>query len=184
MTPPPPTSSPALSFVFKRWCRQLHASAKDLRYRITVRLWRLPTHVCNLAAAAHILGPGCANLVVESEADTGNNLSSMTIKCLCIHPDLIPREKVIFVPEPVHVHSPPLFLDPAEIIYHSRPTLCYRILIDILEVEDSHSSSDDGHDDGGEVGGGPSRSASSDPGLGLFVITSLMSPVETGTQVA
>jgi hypothetical protein len=77
--PPPPTSSPALNFVFKRWRRQLHASAEDLRYRITVRLWRLPAHVCNLAAAAQILGPGCANLVVESEADTGNNLSSMTI---------------------------------------------------------------------------------------------------------
>jgi hypothetical protein len=85
---------------------------------------------------------------------TANNLSSLMIKCWCIHPDLIPWEKIIFMPEPVHVRGPPLFLDPAEIVYHSRPTLRYRILIDILEVEDWHygldSSSDDDHDDGGD----------------------------------
>jgi hypothetical protein len=57
-------------------------------------------------------------------------------------------------PEPVHVHGPPLFLDLVEIVYHSRQTLRYRILIDILVVEDRHygpdSSSDDGHNDGGD----------------------------------
>jgi hypothetical protein len=95
-----------------------------------------------------------ANHMVESQAVTSNNLSSLTINCWCIHPNLIPREKVIFVPESVHVRSPPLFLDPAEIIYHSRLTLRYMILINILEVEDWHlgpdSSSNYGHDDGGD----------------------------------
>jgi hypothetical protein len=76
---------------------------------------------------------------------TSNNLSSLAVKAWCIHLDPIPRGKVIFVsgPEPVHVRGPSLFLDPGEIIHHSRPTLRYRVLINILEVEDSDSSSDD-----------------------------------------
>jgi hypothetical protein len=56
----------AFSLVFKRWMRQRHASAEELRYCITVRLHRLPAHVCNISAASGILGPGCANLVISS----------------------------------------------------------------------------------------------------------------------
>jgi hypothetical protein len=123
-----------LRFVFQRWRRQLHASAEDLR-----------CCGCNPSAASQILGLGCANLVAVSPMATSNNLSSMTVKAWCIHLDPIPRGKVIFVsgPEPVHVRGPSLFLDPGEIIHHSRPTLRYRVLINILEVEDSDSSSDD-----------------------------------------
>jgi hypothetical protein len=57
---------------------------------------------------------------------------------MCIHSDLIPREKVIYIPEPenVHVRGPPMFLDPEEIIYYDQPTLRYRVQINILEVVD------------------------------------------------
>jgi hypothetical protein len=118
----------------------------------------MPAHICNLFATSQILGPDCANLVVASPVITSNNLCSLTIKCWCIHPNLIPRERINFVLEPVQVRGPPLSMDPAEISYHSRPTLRYRVLIDILLVEDWHSlpdfSSDDGHDDGGGRGDG------------------------------
>lgn len=56
----------------------------------------------------------------------------------CVHPDLVPREKVVYIPELTPGHRPPLFLDSEEIIYHIQPTLCYRLEIDILEVEDWH----------------------------------------------
>jgi hypothetical protein len=107
-------------------------------------LLRLPARICNPSAASQILGLGCANLVAVSPMATSNNLSSMTVKAWCIHLDPIPRGKVIFVSglELVHVRGPSLFLDPGEIIHHSRPTLRYRVLINILEVEDSDSSSD------------------------------------------
>jgi hypothetical protein len=59
-------------------------------------------------------------------------------------------------PELVHIRGSLLFIDPTEVSYHSRPTLRYIILIEILEVEEWHalpdSSSDDGHDDGGGDG--------------------------------
>jgi hypothetical protein len=151
-----PAGRAAFSLIFKRWRRQLHASAEELRYRITVRLHRLPpAHVRNISAASQILGPGCATLVVSSRVNTANCLSSLTLKCWCVHPDRIPLERIIFVPEPepIEVRGPPLFLDPLEIIYHSRSTLRYRTLIEILEVEDWHAGPDSSSNDGGSRAG-------------------------------
>jgi hypothetical protein len=82
----------------------------------------------------------------------------MTIKAWCVHPDLIPREIIVFAPEPeeVYVRGPSLFLNLEDIDHHSRPTQRYRVLMGILEVVDWHSqpdsSSDD--DDHGPDGGG------------------------------
>jgi hypothetical protein len=86
------------------------------------------------------MGPACATLVAAPPVVAKDDQSSLTIKAWCIHPDLIHREKIIFVPEPemMHVHGTPFSLDLEEIIHHLRPTLCYRVLIDIPEVEDWH----------------------------------------------
>jgi hypothetical protein len=49
----------------------------------------------------------------------------------------------ILKPEAIHVHRPPMFIPPEEVIYHDRPTLRYHVLIDILEVVDWHVPSED-----------------------------------------
>jgi hypothetical protein len=54
-------------------------------------------------------GPGCANLVASSQVNTTNNLSSSTLKCWCIHPNLIPREINIFVPKEAGAGTHPWF---------------------------------------------------------------------------
>jgi hypothetical protein len=103
----PPTGNPSLSFVFKRWHWHLHASADELLYHITVHLWRLSAHVCNLSTASQILGSACANLLAVPPVVAKNDLSSLMVKAWCIHPDLIPREKIIFMlePETVNIHA-------------------------------------------------------------------------------
>jgi hypothetical protein len=48
----PLARNPLLSFVFKSWRWHLHTSVEELLYRITVLIWRLPAHVCNLSAVS------------------------------------------------------------------------------------------------------------------------------------
>jgi hypothetical protein len=62
----------------------------------------------------------------------------------CIHPDLIPREKIIFISKPpIGLDDGlPLFVRPEDVIYHKHLMLRYRVLIDVLEVADWHEPSD------------------------------------------
>jgi hypothetical protein len=71
-----------------------------------------------------------------------------------VHPDLITREKINFISEPVPnlARGPPLFINLEDVVFHSHPTLRYMVEIDVLEVVDCHV---------------PSDSSSSDEDLGL-----------------
>jgi hypothetical protein len=62
----------------------------------------------------------------------------MMVQGWCIHPDVIPQEKVVFIPDPEVVveREPPLFIDLEEVIYHSHPTLRHQVLIEVIEVVD------------------------------------------------
>jgi hypothetical protein len=60
---------------------------------------------------------------------------------VCIHPDLIPREEILFLSEldTVQVRGLPMFVDPADVVYPKKPMLRYRVrIIEVLEVEDWH----------------------------------------------
>jgi hypothetical protein len=48
----PPTRNSSLSFIFKRWHWNLHTKVEVHLYRITVRIWRMLAHVCNLSTAS------------------------------------------------------------------------------------------------------------------------------------
>jgi hypothetical protein len=67
----------------------------------------------------------------------------------CIHHDLIPQDKVVFIPDPEVIvkREPPLFIDLEEVIYHNHPTLRHRVLIEVIEVVDWHQPLDSSNDD-------------------------------------
>jgi hypothetical protein len=66
------------------------------------------------------------------------DLHVLTAEAWCVHPDLIPCERLMFIPEPdeVHIRGPPLFLETEEVIHSSRLALWYRVFIDVIKVED------------------------------------------------
>ena len=73
----------------------------------------------------------------------------------CAHPDLIPDEKIMAVPEPDEEHGggPPLYLRPHDIIYDEVPALRYWVRLRIIEFQDWHTpppSSGDDYDAGGD----------------------------------
>jgi hypothetical protein len=140
---PSPSVAP-FSLVFKRWHRQALASAESLLYQVTVAICGLLAHVWSLASAWKILGKSCSNLQCSAATVAKVYLRRFVVTAWCVHPDLIPREVIVYVPEPkeVHVRGPPLFLDPKDVIHHNRPMLRYRVRLDIAEVVDWHVSSD------------------------------------------
>jgi hypothetical protein len=145
---PPPTDTP-FTLIFKRWHRKAMASVESLRYQVTVVVCHLPAHVWNLTIVQHVLSPTCSRLKPTSETVAKVDLCCFMVVAWCIHPNLIPREKIIFVSElPVSVDgSPPMFVRPEDVIHHSHLMLRYQVLIDVLEVTDWHvplDSSDGG----------------------------------------
>jgi hypothetical protein len=82
------------------------------------------------------------------------DLHHMTVVAWCIHPDLIPVEKIMFMPEPDMdlLWGPPLFINPEDIIYHNQPMLSYRISIDIIDIEDWHTPSVSSLSGGSDLG--------------------------------
>jgi hypothetical protein len=146
----PPPRDASFVLVFKRSTRQLHATAMNLFYHVTIQLRGIPAHAHQLSTARQILSPACSKLQLVNP--TVGYVHSLTIHAWCVHPDLIPRAKIIHIPEPeeVFIHGPLLFLDPEETIFHNHPTLHYMVVINILEAEDwqgtydSSSSDNDG----------------------------------------
>lgn len=73
----------------------------------------------------------------------------------CAHPDLVPDDMIIKIPEPEEEvdGGPSLFLRPHEIIHADLPALCYLVRIRMIEFQDWHTpptSSDEGFDAGDE----------------------------------
>jgi hypothetical protein len=85
-----------------------------------------------------------------------SDLRRFIVTAWCVHPDMIPHEKLLYIPEPkfAHVWGPPLFVNPEEFIHHDQPTLFYRVGFDVLEVEDWHVPSDSSSSNGGSDSGG------------------------------
>jgi hypothetical protein len=151
---PPP--NPLFALVLKRWHRQLMASVDNLLFHVSIALCGLPPHAWQLSIAHQLLSIACANLQATPTTLAKSDLHRFIVTTRCIHPDMIPREKLLYIPEPefAHVWGPPLFVNPEEFIHHSQPTLFYRVGFDVLEVEDWHVPSDSSSSDGGSDSGG------------------------------
>jgi hypothetical protein len=107
---------------------------------VTVGPCSILAHAWNLSTAQRVLFPACSNLQATSATLMKSDLHSFFVVAWCIHPDLIPREKIIFILEPRAAieWGLPMFVDPEEVNYHSQSTLQYRVEVDMLEVEDWH----------------------------------------------
>ena len=72
----------------------------------------IPSHLWNVAAAQRILGHACAGLEPAQQTATQADMSEYFVAAWCVHPDLIPQEMIVAVPEleASFIVEPPLYL--------------------------------------------------------------------------
>ena len=132
-------------------------SAGAFRFRVLVGLKGIPSHAHSKETAQVILSSSCINVDIanpEAVADPDDDCE-LFVAAWCAHPDLVPDDKIMAVPEPEEEHDggPPLFLRPHEIIHDEVPALRYLVRLRLIEYQDWHTpppSSEDGMDFGGE----------------------------------
>lgn len=124
------------------------ASLTSLRFRVLVELRGIPTHARSVDTAQVILASACSDLMEAPVHLAGNNMAALFVACWCLHLDIIPKEKLIFIPEPpAPCVECGLFLKPHELNHSKHDGLWYNISINIIEVQDwtvYSDSSDDG----------------------------------------
>lgn len=111
------------------------ATAGPFRFRVLLAMRGIPAHLWSLGAAQRILGPSCTGLELASVTANQENMEEYLVAAWCIHPDFIPAEMIVAVPEtdvPFFV-EPPLFLRQHEMIRSEMPGLRY--LVRIRNVE-------------------------------------------------
>jgi hypothetical protein len=74
-------------------------------YHITVVLWNIPTHMWYLSMARQLLSPACSNLQATPTTLAKAYMWHFMVVAWYIHLDLIPWEKIMFIPEPEPVHA-------------------------------------------------------------------------------
>jgi hypothetical protein len=120
-----------------------------------VELCGILAHAWFLSTAQHILPPAYSNLKASPQTITKVEMHCFVVSAWCIHPTLVPCEKIIFIPRPdiAHVYDPLMFLQLEEVINTHQNMLLHHVLIRILKIEDWHVASDssyDGDSDSGE----------------------------------
>jgi hypothetical protein len=156
LSSPVPEGSPFV-LRWRRWNRLIMGSAGAFRFRVLVGLKGIPSHARSKDTAQIILGSSCTNVEIanpEAVADQEDE-RELFVAAWCAHPDLVPDEKIMAVPEPEVEHDggPPLFLRPHEIIHDEVPALRYLVRLRLIEFQDWHTpppSSDDGMDFAGD----------------------------------
>jgi hypothetical protein len=81
----------------------------------------VPAHLWLRSTAQEILGSSCPLLSMAPETESKVSLKKFFVTVTCLHPDLIPNEKVMWAPIPFDAR-------------HPQPGFHYRAVIDILEV--------------------------------------------------
>ncbi|KAG2582472.1 hypothetical protein PVAP13_6KG412100 [Panicum virgatum] len=142
-----PAKAP-FQLIWKRWRRQAMASFASLRFRVLIEFRGIPAHARNITTATILLDTSCSDLVEAPPELVGDDRKKFFVCAWCIHPDLVPQEKMIFIQEPPEQYvETGLFLRPHEIIHSKHDGLWYRVHIRIVELQDwnlSSDSSDDG----------------------------------------
>lgn len=122
----------------------------------------IPSHVRSLETAQAILGSSSAKVdIADPEALLDpNDERELFVEAWCAHPDIIPDENIMAVPEPEEEHDggSPLYLRPHEIIHDEVPMLRYLVRLRLVEFQDWHTplmSSDEwmGAGDNSDSGG-------------------------------
>lgn len=132
------------------------ASAGSFRFCVLVGMRGIPAHARSANTAQRILGSSCARVEIANPRALvdPDDERELFVAAWCVHPDLVPDEVIMAVPEPDEEHDggPPLFLRPEEIIHDELPSLRYLVRLRLVQFQDWHTpppSSDDdmGRDD-------------------------------------
>lgn len=101
-----PPGGALLPLLWRPWLRTAMATTGSFRFSALVGLTRVPLHARSASTAQTILGRLCANVeVVRPTGVPDDDGREFFVSCCCLHPRLIPEEKLIFIPEP-HVADP------------------------------------------------------------------------------
>lgn len=132
-----PPTSPPFRLVWKRWVRQSMASPLVMRHRVLIILRGLPAHAWSLDVAQRVLGSSCAQLQPTRKTALKQDLSKFVLAAWCVHPDLIPRARTIWVQDPIPPHEPGiLHLKPHEVMHTRLDGLMYDVQVELVEVQD------------------------------------------------
>lgn len=115
----------------------------------------IPVHAHSEEVVQRFLGSSCASVVIANPEDVADpdNERELFVAAWCAHPDLVPDELIMAVPEPPEEHDggPPLYLWPHKIIHNDLPALRYLVRLRLIEFQDWHTpppSDDDEFYDG------------------------------------
>lgn len=148
-TPPTRVGTPFF-LTWNRWTRLLNASPGAFNFRVLVGIRRIPAHALSTAVLQQLLGSSCAQIVVATPDDDGvdaDDPREIFVAAWCIHPTLIPEQKIVVIPEPTPPHDPHgcLFLREHEVIHPNLPAMRYLARLRVVEFQDwdAPDSSDD-----------------------------------------
>ncbi|CAL4993538.1 unnamed protein product [Urochloa decumbens] len=145
-----PNQEATFQVKWKRWRRQHSASLASLRYKVLIQLKNIPTHARNISTAQTVLGSACSGLTEAPPEVAGDHRRCFYVAAWCIHPDLVPVEKLVFIPEPPEqFEGGNLFLKSHEIIHSKHDGLWYRVFAKVIQIQDwaDESSSESSEDD-------------------------------------
>ncbi|CAL5033832.1 unnamed protein product [Urochloa decumbens] len=148
----PPASS-AFRLTFRRWRWEARAVSEPMLFKVLLDMKGIPGHLWELDVAQRIVGSSCLIIQAAPDVESRRNMRTFTVAAWAAHPDLIPEEVVVIVPEKEAPFSPGnLFLRPEELIHSSKSTLRYRVSIEVREVQDWHERSESSSEDRGGRG--------------------------------
>ncbi|KAG0526126.1 hypothetical protein BDA96_06G118600 [Sorghum bicolor] len=161
----PPLSFAPFLLSWRRWTRLSQAVAASFTYRVLVGIKGIPAHARSKAVAEQLLGSSCAQVELASSDDDGVDDDDAP---WCLHPMLVPEQKLLVIPEPPEPHEPGiLFLREHEIIHSHLPILHYLVRLRVVEYQDwavSSSSSEDAFSGGDSDDSGDSSYNGYHPG--------------------
>jgi len=127
----PPLSVGAFTLRWRPWSCLFMASAGAFIFCVLVGMKGIPCHARSLEVVQLILGSACAEVQLAGEGHVSDPDDDREIfaAAWCVHPDLIPDEKILAIPERAEEHDcgPPLFLRPEELIHAEVPALRYLV---------------------------------------------------------
>lgn len=150
-----PVIDAPFSLIWCPWRRTSMVSGGSFRYKVLVRMRRVPLQARSVAMAQTILALACARVEIAPPQVTPQDYDrEFFVANWCFHPRFIPEEKIIFIPEPnVHVYEGPLYLRADEVIHADLPSLWYLVWLRIVEYQDWNTPPSSSDDDNGHGGG-------------------------------
>lgn len=138
--PPMPVGAP-FRLSWKRWSKLVNASPGAFTFRVLVGIRNVPAHALSAEVLQELLGSSCAKIVVATPEDDRvdpDDGREVFVAAWCVHPLLVPEQKIIIIDEPPPPHDPcgVLALREHEIIHPSLPTLRYLARLRVIEFQD------------------------------------------------